>query len=745
VFGRGLLLSAAFAVCGSTAAALPVRVVLDWPSGRPASTHARAHIQAIRTAGPTASSVPVEAEAGPDGVILHLGEGVWQVHARAPGYWSPGAEVAVGRQAPATVTLALWPAASLQGEIATAAGEALPRDVEVRLSAIPLPTPGPSGAELRCRIDKGTWSCLGPAGRFDVRLEAAGYVPRYAWDVSLEAAVSADLGPTVLRRAASVFGRAVRGDGSDPQGPCRATLRADVARRGALESGAESAPEGETSVSVPLSRRGYFHVVGVPPGGHVLGVECEAASALRELRVQADGETRIDPPLVLEELTLDIAVTPRVDPEGQPWRLTVDATTPRLRRIADKATATASGRWARHGLMAGSYRVELGSSDGVRRLLRFVELRAGSGPLSLRMRFVGVAGRVRLGTQPLRARLAFGNETGGEPVTLESDDDGRFQGLLPVAPDSRESRWTVEAHAAQPPIRRRLEGVSVPSVAGEASAWLELALPMVAVRGTVVSEGGKRQSGAQVTFEDTRGGAGTTAATDDAGSFELLELPPGTYTAVAESVEGVSERTAVEVVDGIENELQLVLNRSERVAFYVVGSEGPVADAAVQIWVPPGQPRGFAHTDPAGRFEAHLPPGTTEVGLTIGAPGHALKLTRLPVSMGQDQTITLGATGSGKLVLDLQVPRRAKDDAATPYLVCEGAIEAAGAFAGWGREDAGASGTGPVVVEAIEPGIYALCLVGPEELAALWQGALPSDRCRKGAVENGRTLTLSPP
>ena len=58
----------------------------------------------------------------------------------------------------------------------------------------------------------------------------------------------------------------------------------------------KSAPDGKTSFSVSLNQRGYFQFVGVPPGKHVLAVECPAASAVRELRVQADKETRIDPP-----------------------------------------------------------------------------------------------------------------------------------------------------------------------------------------------------------------------------------------------------------------------------------------------------------------------------------------------------------------------------------------------------------------------------------------------------------------
>src|SRR5262249_61776091 len=99
------------------------------------------------------------------------------------------------------------------------------------------------------------------------------------------------------------------------------------------------------------------------------------------------------------------AVAPRVDPAGRPWHLTGDATAPAPRRIADKTAAAPDGHWTRHGLASGTYRIALEDSDGKQWLQRFVELAAGGGPLSLRLGFVGVAGRVHLSRQPLRARL----------------------------------------------------------------------------------------------------------------------------------------------------------------------------------------------------------------------------------------------------------------------------------------------------------------------------------------------------
>lgn len=763
MFGQRIFPVVALAICCSQAMALPIHVALEWPASTPPSSISSVHIQAIRTAtaGSTNSAVPIEAEATLGGAILNLSNGVWLVQASAPGYWSQGSEVMVGRQESAKVRLSLWPAASLHGAITTSGGELLPRAVIVRLSnalankatapQIPVPKSevSPSRAELRCPISEGTWSCLGPAGLFDVQIEASGYAPRYQWGISFKAAESTDLGRTVLRQAASVFGHVVRSDGSNPPGPCRAILRPDKERHGPGESEPESGPTDEASFSAPLSRSGYFQIVGVLPGKHVLDVVCTAASGFREFNVQADGETRIDPPLQLQELPLDIAIMPKADPEGRPWQLTVDETAPRYIRIANKAATTEDGRWARRGLMAGNYRITVKSSDGTLWLQRYFNLRSSSGPLSLHLASVRVAGRVMLNSQPVRARLVFSNNAGGELATLMSGNDGRFQGLLPVTPDIKQnSSWTVEAHVAQPPVSQRLLGINVPVGTG-VTKWLDLDLPTIAVRGSVVSADGQAQRNIEVTFEDSSD-IRTTTSTNDSGNFEMPDLPPGKYTAVADSPEGVSDRTPFEVMEGSENDLKLVLNPSMRVPFYVVSNNGPVVNAAVQVWIAPGEPRAFARTDQNGRLEVTLPPGTTEVGLTVGAPGYAIRLARLKVPSEVDDspnsanTITLDDSG-GTLKLNVHPPGNAHGNSAMLYLVHDGAIQDALSIAGWGTAQAGASGNGPEVVKAIEPGKYALCRVeDPSQLSALWSGPLPPDRCRTGSLKQDDTLILSP-
>ena len=199
----------------------------------------------------------------------------------------------------------------------------------------------------------------------------------------------------------------------------------------------------------------------------------------------------------------------------------------------------------------------------------------------------------------------------------------------------------------------------------------------------------------------------------------------------------------------MESEVNLRLTPSEHITFNVISRQGPVADAVVQAWIPPGQPWYFTRSDQDGHFEVKLPPGTAEVGMTIAAPGYAIKLTRVKVSTDSDSsdtnTINLDDS-SGTLLLKLKPTGRTLDSSATAYLVHDEAIEAVGTLLGFAADPTNTSSNGVAMVKAIEPGNYGLCfLPGPALLPALWQGALPSDRCQKGSLKHDETLTLSPP
>jgi len=522
-----------------------------------------------------------------------------------------------------------------------------------------------------------------------------------------------------------------------------------MARRGpaAQDQESDGGPNANTKFSVALNSRGYFQVVGVTPGRYALIVACQGATAFRQLRVNAGSETRIDPPLLLGDSGLDVNITPKIDPAGQPWHLSVYETAPHFLRIAHNAVASADGRWIRHGLMPGNYHVIVTGSDGTAQFQKYFDLGKSGGVLSLRMGSLSVAGRVTMSSEPVRARLVFTNNSGGESATLVSDASGRFHGGLPVPNSGRESSWTVEAHVVQPPVTQRLLDVNVRPANEGASTWLDLDLPSIPVHGSVISPDGKPQPNVQVVFENSTG-TRTTTGTDDAGNFEMTDLPPGKYTAMADSPDGTSDRTQFDVADGNGSELRLLLNPFKRYLFNVVSNQGPVADAAVQVWIKPGVPRAFLRTDQDGRFDVNLPPGTAEIGLTIGAQGYALKLIRLPISnesnASQDaHTITLD-TSAGTLLLNLPQPGPTPNDSIL-YLVHNGVVQDARTIAVWGSDQTNNGPNGPAVVQAIEPGAYALCAVEPASVAMLWSGQVPSDRCTKGSVEEDETLPLSPP
>lgn len=773
MFGRRVLIGVALALCGLPTWALPVYLAFDWPSGKPASTTVQVHIYAVLMAVFMASNqentVPVKADSGPDGSVLNLDQGVWLVQAFTDGYWSQGVEVTIGNQSPANARLAFWPAATLEGEIATAQGEPPPQSIEVRLTGHPAsygqlagaqasspPVPqSPNNAVLICPVQGGKWSCLGPAGLFDARLEVAGFAPRYDWGVRLKAAESSDLGTTALQRILSVSGRAVMKNGSAPQGPCRATLQPDAERGGGPDYVPDNPPPDEKTFTVPLNQQGYFQILGVMQGMHTLTVACDRASGFTVLHVQPNGETLVDPPLVLQELTLDIGLTPKTDPAGLPWKLTIDATSPLLRRIADTAAVAADGHWIRHGLMAGTYRVTVNGSDGMEWLKKDFVLSPDSGPLALQLAAVKVAGTVVLNDLPVRAHLLFSNQAGGDPVTLNSDDEGRFAGLLPIVAGAQDSTWVVEAHVIHPQTVRRILGVDVPTLAAGKTASLDLELPSIPVRGIVVSEHGKPQDNAQVTFLSAGSGYQTATTTDETGSFEMADLPAGSYTATAQSSYGVSDATPFNVTETTENHLKLILHPNLHIPIYVISKDQePISDATVQVWLVPGIPHAMGHTGRDGSYTVTLPPGTAEIGLTVGASDYAITMIKMPVSSTpapsqgdqppSQQTVTLDADG-GSLVLNYQPAEGTLDRSATLYLVHNGAIADAKTLDGWGTGQAGANTEGPANVDNIAPGDYSLCVVtDPSQLSTLWQGTVPQDSCSTGTLKQGQTLTLTP-
>jgi hypothetical protein len=545
------------------------------------------------------------------------------------------------------------------------------------------------------------------------------------------AGVAVGQGHTAVGRGPSVSGWVAERSGTPPRGPCTVEVRGPAGRR---ESSTRSAP---------VSATGFFKVLGVDPGPSLVSALCPGARATRPVTVRLHAATLLPDPLVLDGVALDVVVTPALDPSGRPWRLDVFDTTSDRRQIAAGEPLSPDGRWVRPA-SRGFYQLDLRTAAGARWLSRPVELTERTGPLGLDARGLKVTGVVYAARGPLRAGLVFSNDATHAEVALQSGEDGSFRGHLPWSDEVQGSGWDVEVSSTTPPVSHRLQQVAIPAAEGDAEAWLDLTVPAAAARGTVLSEDGQPQQNAQVLSESLDDAAAVhVATTDEKGNFELRGLPAGPYRVTAEGTHGLSEPYELRLGDDVEAEIVLVLKRRKRLVQGEVRSgEGPVAGAAANVWHPPGMARGSTLTDEQGRFELGLPRDVNEVGLTVGAPGFALRMMRVPAA--GPITIPLD-TPSGTLVLVGAAQDDGPGTPATVLVAHNGAVESLDALLDWGVRNGGGVEGETVVVPGVEPGVYSVCRVLPREVATLWSGSNGTGACQGGTLAAGGRLQLSLP
>jgi hypothetical protein len=254
----------------------------------------------------------------------------------------------------------------------------------------------------------------------------------------------------------------------------------------------------------------------------------------------------------------------------------------------------------------------------------------------------------------------------------------------------------------------------------------------------VTTEGGAPAPGALVTAEVEEGGARVQALANREGCFDLGAPAAGTYRIWAESLHGTAEPQRVEIADGWPQTLRFVLKGSRRLAGRVVADGQPVASANVQAWLSPGVPRSAVEADADGRFEQTVPIDGGELGVTVIAPGYALKMTRVFLDEGALE-IPLTTSG-GELTVEVRQGERAS--VRSVALTRDGGVEWLDYLLQWGRVHSHAGGWRGVLPH-VEAGPYRACLVERSELPALWAGEAPADRCTSGTLAEGGRLVLT--
>lgn len=696
--------------------------------------------------GGPSERIPIASRA-PVSIRLPSGSS-WEVSADLPGFWVPRKNLSVDAS-PSTVLLGLelWPLGSVSGAVKVKGkGIPLPKRLLVKTVAAPdlLKRPKAPAGALDCPVDeKGGWRCSLPAASFDLAISAEGLAPVYRWGVKVPAGKDLGLGTIELERGASVAAWVAVEGGTIEPGRCTGLLTPLLAGGIHPESRVQL---GRTAREVEIRKDGFLQMVGLSPGTYSLEVRQPGYPPVKVASIQVNpgAETFLRDPIILKKpLDLAFEIIPPLDWLGRPWRAQVLRTTDRTARptpIVFDGTADEAGRFTVPDQSSGSFEVNLLDSLGNRLLSAERQVDGpGSVPETLEVRLLTVEGSVRLGGEPLTATLWFGGRSGTLSVKMESDEKGRFHGVLP-----QPGLWRIEVAATEPPVRIRIQEEVWAGRAGKAS--LDLDLPDTHIFGNVVDEQGRPAPGAYVILGGQE--ADQTQKTDEAGKFEIRGLSEGAVWLAAESLsqKKVSGRTFATLTEGREvGPIELRLQPVERLAGRVSSPRGPVAGSQVTVLsrsIDGGG--GSAMTSTDGSFTVELPRRSPRVVAIVSAPGFALRAFDAP---GEGHPLTLPVTEEGgrlEITFSEDGEDRLRENLGLAVFQ-NGLSIPASILTEWAYDQGEARDASGrrLQVSNVAPGEYRICLVPRQVLDALtWASPPDGVPCDSGLLAVGATLSL---
>jgi hypothetical protein len=618
----------------------------------------------------------------PGSVSLPLPEGLWEVRIVGNTVWAPPLYV---RHDDST-SVSIWRTAALAG---TSNGVTA---LAVRFAATE--PDGPTG-EVDCEVDRMSWSCRIPAGRYDLRFVSPGTAPELRFDVDVPVAEGRiDL---QFVAGASLSGRVepARGRG--------------IAVEGTVVSLSDRGKKDGEAYAVRADARGFFQVRGLPPGHYSLqGRKGTMATGVVPVEIIASAAAELRSPLILDTpKRLKVTITPYLDPAGAPWQLRLLSRGPRRRSAAVLAESSASdsGRWSHSNLVSGKYSLELRLSNGGIWRSEEIEVETDDLTIAIMATAEAITGRITLGGRPLVAALSFGGEGG---ITLQSDEDGRFSGELP--PDEQQER-RVLVESDRPKVNRMVTVTIARRESGE--AVVEIDLPATALSGVVENEEGRPEPHAIVTISRDDLDVLQQTFTSEDGSFQLSGFEPGRYRAMAEAFGQSSQPSWVDLARNDVTQVTLRLQRQTRLRGRMVIGETPVIGAEIHAlprdrWSPVGM---RTTTDEGGLFELSLPPGTTIYDGCAIHPAFDIVIGRGTIDPARRVVVRTNQIG-GTLIVE--------SEAAGNYLVMHNEAKVP---LGWLAVTAGGSVERERVrVPRLQPGHYAVCLT---EMTDCMQGYLP--------------------
>ncbi len=584
-----------------------------------------------------------------------------------------------------------------------------------------------SGADVPCIVERDAFECAIPWGTWDVRIGAPGFISQYYWDVAVDPDDELILGRFALQRGSSFVGMVDF-----------ATGLASGSEVGRIEDAVviitEVGADGKSSVTGRPNAKGFFQFPTIAAGTYrVLARLGTLESDSREIKILSDREANLRDPLLLDRpKQLTVQTHPPRDPHDQPWKLEVAEITKDGRRILSPVSETLSdvGEAIVGRLRTGSYRVSILDSNGSTWARQRIQIGSTDESLTFDTDSVRVRGKLSYLERPLSASLRFRNRESGSEVTMVSDNDGEFRGVVPALADS----WQVRVESRDPSVARDLV-VDLRPIDGEAE--LNIPLPSSGLDGRVLDQDGTAVTeGGIVTLSDEKQATMVQGRLLEDGTFAFHGLETGSYQLrVSTYSQRESDTIQIQIEEDEIAAVDVLVKENEGLLGIVTFRGRPVPGATVWSF-PVGSGQLFfipRTTDETGRFRALLPSGSAEVDFLVQAGGFATRLLRQGTS-NREVAIELEQQG-GILEVDLPPPNTAPN-AVHPFLMHERAwIPARMLTRGAQELEQGVSSQ-----IHVEPGVYVLCLAS--NLSALQAGAVPSQQCITGTVPYGGASRL---
>ncbi len=614
------------------------------------------------------------------------------IHYDGDDEWAEDLTVAYPSEGVADHFLEVWPLGWIKGSLS---GSSFPKKLTARVESPPQPPGHPSiraGNEFDCRLDaKGEFTCRVPATIIDLALTAEGFAPSYFWDSRVGPSDALDLGKIRLIPGASLTAWLDRDQREEIEGAVTGEL---------LHFTAPGVSGVAQRLNIPVRKatfdgHGRLQLTGLPPGTYRLRVTAEGFSPgiVSPVEIAAGEETKLGDAIVLEPpLRITLSISPPRTPEGRPWQI-------RLRRENDfesgyddaapvESRTDPAGRAMFDGRPPGLYFVRVLDATGNPVHQETRRISAGDTHVSITLDLIEAAGSVTRDGEPVRAALLFGGRNVVPSVRMETDERGRFAGLLP---ESR--KWAVEIITS--------DGVSTIVSVSPPLDDLTIELSERTLSGTVLDTEGQPVSGARVMlFAHERP---VDHVSDDEGRFSFESVDPGEVFLSARKGRHSSSSVKTEIPEeGPVPEVTLQLETSRLLEGRLLSGGKPVAGAS--LWVlAPSSSGGSTTTDLDGLFSFELNQSAGTVTIIAFAAGKALQAFSVDP---EKSPLMLDVTGIGG-TLDLTFPADTKEF----FLEANGARIPGALIVKW-MFDQGVAPTGPTLhVPNLAAQPYRVCAV----------------------------------